>query len=99
MCHLITAYYITLYAGYYTIANDDLQLFWGALQQATVTNGVFHLHGAWLMGDRLLGQDLMMRECYLAFLDRIKVLLVQGLRRFLITGEDRIRLLRIYGFA
>jgi hypothetical protein len=71
-----------------------LQRFWEALQQAKVTDGLLHLDGAWLMGDQLRGQDLLMRECYISFLDRIKVLLAQGLRRFLITGEDWIRLQR-----
>ena len=69
------------------------------MQQAKVTNRLLHLDGAFFMGDQLRGQDLLMRDCYRSFLDRIRVLLDQGLRRFLITGEDRIRLLRIYGFS
>ena len=63
-----------------TPADSDLQHFWEALQQAKVTDGLLHLDGAWFMGDQLRGQDLLIRDCYISFLDRIKVLLAQGLR-------------------
>ena len=78
---------IYLASGECTTADDDLQLFWGALQHANVTNGFLHLDGACFMGDQLRGQDLMMRDCYVSILVHVRALLDQGLRRFLITGE------------
>ena len=69
-----------------SFADADLQLFWEALQRAKVVDGFLHLDGAFFMGDKLRGRELLMRDCYGPLLGCIQSLLGEGLCRFLITG-------------